>query len=90
MEAKLDEYFEKEKAEKGFLPQEDFDSCYDRAMAWIEMSYEDSKDLMAADAGYAIAVNRENDHGDDTMEEQAKLLAAGANPEVGTMAFWNN
>lgn len=88
-EGKLDEYFEKEKVDPALFPQENYGSCFERAMDWIVKSFEDSKDSMATDAGYAIALNREEQHGDDTINEQSKLLNSGADPEIGTMTFWN-
>lgn len=87
-EEKLEYYFKKEQIDPELLSQEQFDSCYARAMAWIEMSFKESKEAMATDAGYTIAVHRETDHKEDTMEEQAKLLDEGADPELSTRSFW--
>ena len=88
-EDKLEEYFQKEKIDKDFLSAEQYNSCLERAMAWIQMSFDETKDSMATDAAYPMAVHREKDHGEETLEEQASLLSAGADPEMGTMAFWS-
>jgi hypothetical protein len=87
-EDKLEEYFEEEKVDRDFLSQENYDSCFDRAMDWIQMSFDGTKDAMATDAGYAIALDREKHANENTYDEQAELLKAGADPEIKTMSFW--
>jgi len=84
-EKKFEGVFQKEKAEKDFLKQEDFVTCRDRAAAGIIAAVES----VITDLGYVIAMHREKEHGDDTLEEQASLLSAGADPEIGTMSFWS-
>lgn len=86
---KLNELFEKEKSDPEFLNQNDFPDCKSRAMAWLEMAFEESKNDMANDAGLVIAVHREIDHSDNTLEEQTALLEAGADPEISATAWWN-
>jgi hypothetical protein len=88
-EDKLEDYFEKEKVDPKLFPAENYDSCFDRAMDWIQKSFDETKDGMATDAGYAIAVDREVNAKDDTANEQAKLLNDGADPELGAIGFWN-
>jgi len=87
-EKRLDEYFEKEKVDDNLFPPENYNSCFDRAMDWIQRSFDDTRDAMATDAGYAIAIDREVHAKENTMEEQDKLLKAGANPDVSQMSFW--
>jgi len=89
LEDKLEEYFEKEKVDKNLFPHENYENSYERAMDWIVKSFDETKEAMAVDAGYAISVDREKHAGDNTMEEQAELLEAGADPELGTMGFWS-
>lgn len=88
-EDKLEEYFEKEKVDPTLFPNEKYDCAFDRAMDWIVKSFEETKDAMATDAGYAISVDREKHAGDDTAQEQADLLKAGADPKIGAMGFWS-
>lgn len=85
-EAEFEKIFEQEKMDKDFLSQEQFYSCLDRAEEGILLATEGIK----IDLGYMIACHREKEHGDDTMEEQASLLEAGADPEVGSLAWWND
>lgn len=84
-EKNFEEVFEKEKAEKDFLKQEDFTSCEDRARAGVMAAIEP----IIKDLGYSIALHREAEHGDNTTEEQASLLSAGADPEVSARSWWN-
>lgn len=85
-EKEFDSVFEKEKMDKDFLSQEHFESCMDRASAGIELATEGIK----ADLAYMIAVHREKEHGDNTMDEQASLLKAGADPEITASTWWNH
>jgi hypothetical protein len=85
-ETEFEKVFEKEKAEKDFLKQGDFQSCRDRAAAGIIKAIEP----IITDLGYCIAVHREKEHGDDTLGEQVILLEDGADPEMGTMSWWND
>ena len=84
-ESEFEKVFEKEKADKDFLKQEDFSSCRERAEAGIIIAIQ----AVINDLGYSIAIHREKEHGDDTKAEQAALLESGANPEMGTMSWWN-
>ncbi len=86
---KLEELFQKEKVDKDFLSQENYNSCFERAMDWIQMAFDDTKKEMATDAALPIAVHREDDHKDNTIDEQANLLEAGADPEMGAKSWWN-
>lgn len=81
----FDEMRDKEEKVADFLNQKDFLSCEARATKALLIVIEP----LIKDLGYAIAVNREKDHSDDTMEEQARLLEQGADPEMGVMGFWN-
>lgn len=85
-EAEFEKVFEKEKSDKEFLKQEDFASCKDRASEGIL----EAVNPLIIDLGYAIAIHREKEHNDDTLAEQAELLKAGADPEMGTMSFWSH
>jgi len=85
-EAEFEAIYEKEKMDKDFLSQEQFDSCIDRAKAGVALATES----LINDLAYAIAVHREKEHSEDTLEEQAVLLAAGAEPEIGTLGFWSS
>lgn len=84
-EQEFEAVFEKEKAEKEFLKHEDFESCRSRAEAGVALAMEKVVDSL----GLSIAIHREQEHGEDTTEEQAKLLAAGADPEMSTRAWWS-
>ena len=84
-EENMRELIEREKKEPSFLSQEGFDNCKDRAKAAIDMAAEP----VTATLAYAIAVHREKEHKDNTIEEQSVLLAQGADPEVGTRSWWN-
>lgn len=84
-EKEFEAIFEKEKMDKNFLSQEQFKSCLERAEAGINLATEGIKH----DLAYIIAVHREKEHGDDTFSEQAVLLEAGADAEIGTMSWWN-
>ena len=84
-EEELQNVIEKEKLEKEFLAHEDFESCRERAAAGVEIAAEKVINTL----GYSIAIHREKEHGEDTMEEQVALLSAGAEAEVGTRAWWS-
>lgn len=83
--AEFKKIFDKEKVEKAYLNQDDFPDCESRAREAIEIASE----LVIKDLGYCIAVHREKEHGEDTMAEQASLLEAGADPEIGVRGFWS-
>lgn len=85
-EVEFQKVFDKEKAEKDFLNQDGFESCRDRAEAGILLAVKSVID----DLGFCISVHREAEHGDDTLNEQASLLSTGADPEMGTEAWWND
>lgn len=87
--AALDRLKEREEREENFLNQKDFLDCRSRIQAWIDMAIEESRELMSIEPAYAAALHREKDHGDNTIEEQASLLEAGADPEISTKAWWN-
>lgn len=63
--------FKKEQGDKKYLPQKDFDCCYDRAEAGIKAACERVTRTLAM----AIAKHREEEHGDDTAAEQESLTA---------------
>ena len=84
-EKEFDAIFEKEKIDKEFLSQEQFGSCLERASAGIDLATEGIKH----DLAYMIALHREKEHGENTMDEQAALLKAGADPSIGVMSFWS-
>lgn len=84
-EEEFDKVFEAEKADKTMLPKENFESSIDRAKAGIDLA----TDRIVKDLAYVIALHREEIHKEDTTEEQASLLADGADPEMGTMSFWS-
>ena len=84
-EEEFEKVFEKEKTDKDFLKQEDFSNCRERAQAGIEIAMENVISTLAL----TIALHREKEHGDNTIEEQASLLSAGADPEVSTRSWWN-
>lgn len=77
--------FQKEKSDNEFLNHEEFEACRDRAKKAIDLATEKVVNTLAL----SIAAHREKDHGDNTIAEQAVLLDAGADPEIGTMSFWN-
>ncbi len=85
-ETEFTNVFEKEKQDKDYLNQEEFDTCKDRATAGIIAATE----AVIVDLAYCIAVHREKEHKDNTIDEQASLLEAGADPEIGTMSWWND
>jgi len=85
-EAEFEAIYQKEKIDVEFLSQDKFSSCLERAKAGIELATE----AITNDLAYAIAVHREKDHSEDTLEEQAVLLAVGAEPEIGTLGFWSS
>jgi len=84
-EKEFDAIFEKEKIDKEFLSQEQFSSCLERASAGIDLA----TDGIKADLAYIIALHREKEHGENTMDEQASLLEAGADPEISVQTWWN-
>lgn len=90
-EDKLEEFFQREQIDPDFLSHDEFDSCFERAMTWIQMSFDEAKVGMATDAGFAIAVHRSgDDHNDESAEaEKVVLLESGADPTIGTLGFWN-
>ena len=85
-EAEFEKVFEKEKADKNYLKQDEFVSCRDRAAAGIIEAVE----AVINDLGYCIAIHREREHGDNTTEEQVSLLSAGADPEMGALSWWSH
>lgn len=87
--AALDRLKAREEAESDFLNQKDFPDCRSRMQAWIDMAIEEARPLMSIEPGYVATLHREKEHGDDTMEEQSALLKAGADPEIGTISWWN-
>lgn len=89
-EDELERLFQKEKTEPDFMHQDNYESCKERAMDWLETAFYGMVEQASNDVGYSIAVHREKEHGDDTMEEQAALLAAGADAEVSTRAWWSD
>lgn len=75
----------KEILDHEFLNMSDFESCRDRAKAGIDISVSGVIDSL----GYAIALSREGQHGENTTVEQAALLSAEADPLVGAYSWWN-
>lgn len=86
-EREFDIVFEKEKADKDFLKQEDFSSCRERAEAGIKIAIGSAINTL----GLTIAIHEEKEHGLDTLDEQAKLMTEMIpdDIEVGTREFWN-
>jgi len=85
-EDRLYEIAVRELVEDDFLNQKDYVCCRDRAKHAMQLAIEPAIE----DLGYAIAVSREVEYKEDTLEEQASLLSAGADPEIGTLGFWNH
>lgn len=75
----------REMKEEDFLNKKYFKTARDRAKEGIRIATEGATDTL----GLAIAISYEVKDGEDTMEEQAELLDAEANPEVGTRAWWS-
>jgi len=71
--------------EEDFLNKKDFPDARSRAAAGVVEAAKGTIDTL----GLAIAVSYEVKDGDDTTEEQASLLKAEADPEVGTRSWWN-
>ena len=84
-EEEFETVFQKEKADKDYLSQDQFLSCKSRAQEAIDVATEKVVNALAL----SIAVHREEEHGEDTAQEQAELLDAGADPEIGTYGFWS-
>jgi hypothetical protein len=77
----------KEVAEMEFLNQKDFKKCEDRADKFLKLATKRVSKILAL----GIAKHREDKHGEDTLEEQASLMA-GLEPddvEVGVMGWWS-
>ena len=84
-EEEFDQVFIKEKTDSEFLNQDQFKSCFDRAKAAIDLS----TDKMINTLALMIALHREKEHLENTLDEQAALLSAGADPSIGVMSFWS-
>jgi len=89
----METLYQREQDDPNFLSQEDYPDCESRALAWLDMAYAIARPKMGRDAGYVIAVHREDSHKDDTLSEQAILLEAGADKTLVTSedakAWWN-
>ena len=81
----FEEIIQREIEEPGFLPQEHFKTCEQRAAAAVTMATERVRKTFAL----SIAVHREKEHKESNFDEQAALLATGADSEIGTRSFWN-
>lgn len=82
----LTKVIEKE-VKENHLPQGKFSSCLERASAGIDEATKGVKKTLAL----AIALHREKEHGEDTMEEQAVLLAdESTSATIGTLGYWNH
>lgn len=83
--------FIREMEEPDYLNQKEFSDsktpCLARAIAGIDESTKRAKNTL----GLAIALSREAEYNDDTMDEQAALLASedGISADVAQMGFWN-
>lgn len=71
--------------EEDFLNKRDFNSARERAAKGVQIAAEGVIDTLAL----ATAISYEIKDGEDTTQEQAELLSAGADPEVGTRSWWN-
>jgi hypothetical protein len=80
--------FDKEQKEDGYLPQEDFKCCYDRAEAGVYDATVRVKSVLAL----AIAKHREEEHSEDTSTEQADLSEGMGDEELHASAAgsWGN
>lgn len=87
-EAGLREVLEREISEPGYLAQEDFGNCTERADAIIADASEKATQYLAL----AIAHHRKDKHGEDTSSEIAELEAVVgeelSEETVSAAGFW--
>lgn len=83
----LEKVGKKEIDEKDYLPQEDFESCMERAQAMIFDALPRVENMLAL----AIAIHRHDAHGEDTVEEvkiTSEALAVEDVEAVSANIWW--
>lgn len=85
-EEEFENVMQKEIDNPDYLPQEDFETCLDRAIAMTSAAMVVPNRML----GVAIAVHRHDKHGDDTAKEIGEV-AEGLTTEqleAATMGWW--